>query len=179
MTYLGSTGGWYMTKEMLMFFKALIDVYPSYLMLVLTKDDPQKFRDEAAEIGIPGDRIVITYSDRKRLPTFIALSNFSIFFIRNTFSKKASSPTKHAELMGMGIPIVCNDIGDTGNIIDSTGTGMVINEFDKKSLDEAVKKIEQLEQSDKENIRNCAAEYFNLETGAKKYLSLYTILTGN
>ena len=179
MTYLGSTGGWYMTKEMLMFFKALIEVYPSYLMLVLTKDDPQKFRDEAAEIGIPGDRIVITYSDRKRLPTFIALSNFSIFFIRNTFSKKASSPTKHAELMGMGIPIVCNDIGDTGNIIDSTGTGMVINEFDKKSLDEAVKKIEQLEQSDKENIRNCAAEYFNLETGAKKYLGLYTVFTGN
>ena len=87
----------------------------------------KKFRDEAAEIGIPGDRILITYSDRKRLPTFIALSNFSIFFIRNTFSKKASSPTKHAELMGMGIPIVCNDIGDTGNIIDSTGTGMVIN----------------------------------------------------
>jgi hypothetical protein len=42
MTYLGSTGGWYMTKEMLLFFKALLDVYPSYHMLVLTKDDPAK-----------------------------------------------------------------------------------------------------------------------------------------
>ena len=76
----------------------------------------------------------------------------------------------------MGIPIVCNDIGDTGNIINSTGTGMVINEFDKKSLDEAVKKIEQLEQLDKENIRNSASEYFDLEAGAKKYLGLYTAL---
>ena len=179
MTYLGSTGGWYMTKEMLLFFKALLDVYPSYHMLVLTKDDPEKFKNEAAELDIPSDKIIITYSDRKRLPMFIALSNFSIFFIRNTFSKTASSPTKHAELMGMGIPVVCNAIGDTGNIIDSTGTGMVINEFDEKSLEEAVKKIEQLEKLNKKNIRDCASEYFDLETGAKKYLGLYTRLTGN
>ena len=179
MTYLGSTGGWYMTREMLLFFKALLDVSPSYRMLVLTKDDAQKFRDQAAELDIPDDKIIITYSDRKRLPTFIALSNFSIFFIRNTFSKTASSPTKHAELMGMGIPVVCNAIGDTGNIINSTGTGMVINEFDKRALEEAVKGLEGLEQLDKENIRRCAAQYFDLETGAKKYLGLYTRLTGN
>ena len=168
-----------MTKEMLLFFKALLDVYPSYHMLVLTKDDPEKFKNEAAELDIPSDKIIITYSDRKRLPMFIALSNFSIFFIRNTFSKTASSPTKHAELMGMGIPVVCNAIGDTGNIIDSTGTGMVINEFDEKSLEEAVKKIEQLEKLNKKNIRDCASEYFDLETGAKKYLGLYSRLTGN
>ena len=81
--------------------------------------------------------------------------------------------------MGMGIPVICNAIGDTGHIINSTGTGMVINEFDKKSLEEAVNKVGELEKLDKKNIRNCASEYFDLETGAKKYLRLYTALTGN
>lgn len=179
MTYLGSTGGWYMTREMLLFFKALLEVSPSYRMLVLTKDDPQKFKDEATGLGIQAEKIIVTYSDRKRLPVFIALSNFSIFFIRNTFSKTASSPTKHAELMGMGIPVVCNAIGDTGNIIAGTGTGMVVNEFDNKSLKDAISGLKGLEKLDKENIRKCAAEYFDLEAGAKKYLGLYTALTAN
>ena len=179
LSYLGSTGGWYMTKEMLLFFKALLDVHPNYMMLVLTKDDPQKFKEEAAEIGIPLNNIFITYSDRKRLPIFIALSNFSIFFIRNTFSKTASSPTKHAELMGMGIPVVCNDIGDTGNIISATRTGLVVNDFDKDSLEEAVKQVVEVERLDKEHIRNSAIEYFDLKSGAEKYLALYRTIIGN
>jgi glycosyltransferase involved in cell wall biosynthesis len=173
MIYLGSTGGWYMTKEMLLFFKALLETYPSYVMLVLTKDDADKLRNEAAGLGIAGNKLVITYSDRKRLPLFMSLANFSIFFIRNSFSKIASSPTKHAELMGMGIPVVCNDIGDTGNIIKETKTGIVVNKFDKTSLEGAVKEIQQLEQLNKEDIRNCAACFFDLEVGAGKYLGLY------
>jgi glycosyltransferase involved in cell wall biosynthesis len=179
MIYLGSTGGWYMTKEMLLFFKTLIETYPSYVMLVLTKDDADQLRNEAADLGIPGNQLVITYSDRKRLPLFMALANFSIFFIRNSFSKMASSPTKHAELMGMGIPVVCNDIGDTGTIIRETKTGIVVNEFDKTSLEKAVKEIHQLEQLDKEQIRNCAARFFDLEVGAGKYLGLYKAMIHN
>jgi glycosyltransferase involved in cell wall biosynthesis len=85
----------------------------------------------------------------------------------------ASSPTKHAELMGMGVPVICNDIGDTGNIINETATGIVVNKFDKFSLEEAVNKIEALNNIDKEGIRNCAENYFDLKTGVQKYLDLY------
>ena len=177
--YLGSTGGWYMTREMLAFFKILFDTYPSYVMLVLTKDDPDELRKEAMETGIPENKMVITCADRKRLPIYIALSAFSVFFIRNTFSKMASSPTKHAELMGMGIPVICNDIGDTGNIICDTNTGLVVNNFDKASLKEAVKQVEGLECLDKERIRNSALKYFDLKTGGEKYLVLYRAMIGN
>jgi glycosyltransferase involved in cell wall biosynthesis len=171
--YLGSTGGWYMTREMLFFFKTLLETNSFYVMLVLTKDDPGKLKKEAAELGIPGEKIIVTYSDRQRLPTYIALGEFSIFFIRNSFSKLASSPTKHAELMGMGLPVICNDIGDTGNIINETATGIVVNKFDKFSLEEAVNKIGALNNIDKEHIRNCAENYFDLKTGVQKYLDLY------
>jgi glycosyltransferase involved in cell wall biosynthesis len=173
MIYLGSTGGWYMIGEMLFFFKTLLETNPFYVMLVLTKDDPEKLKMEAAGLGIPGEKIIVTYSDRQRLPTYIALSEFSIFFIRNSFSKLASSPTKHAELMGMGIPVICNDIGDTGNIINETATGIVVNKFDKILLEQAVNKIGALNNIDKEHIRNCAEKYFDLKTGVQKYLDLY------
>ncbi len=128
-TYLGSVGGWYMTKEMFRLFALLHQQHPEWVMLFLTKDDPSFVKNEAAAACIPSDKIFITYSSRKELPLYLSMCSCSIFFIRNTFSKKASSPTKHAELMGMGIPVICNDIGDTVHITSSTKTGLVLNDF--------------------------------------------------
>ena len=173
-TYLGSVGGWYMIKEMFLFFKALLKNNPHYKMLILTKDDAGEVYKEAGEAGIANDKMIVTYSDRKGLPLYLALSSFSIFFIRNTFSKMASSPTKHAELMGMGIPVICNDIGDTGNIIKETGTGLLLNEFDEASINAAVAKVGELELLDKKHIRQSAKTYFDLRNGAQKYLEVYT-----
>ena len=172
-TYLGSIGGWYMIKEMFQFFNQLQQQYPEYVMLLLTKDDPSIIQREAASLNINPDQIFITYADRKTLPFYMALSNCSIFFIRNTFSKMASSPTKHAELMGMGIPVICNDIGDTGNIIQMTQTGILIDKFDDEYLQDFVGKVESMEKLDKSYIRSCAQTLFDLKTGSDKYLQIY------
>jgi glycosyltransferase involved in cell wall biosynthesis len=103
----------------------------------------------------------------------MALSNCSIFFIKNSFSKMASSPTKHAELMAMGIPVICNNIGDTGDIVDSTRTGIIVDTFNNDSFQEVVNKIADLEKMDKEYIRNCGKKVFDLQSGAEKYLKEY------
>jgi glycosyltransferase involved in cell wall biosynthesis len=178
-TYLGSVGGWYMTKEMFQFFSILLQRRPEFKMLILTKDDPEVVKREAAEEGIPPEKIIVTYSDRKRLPIFLALCDWSVFFIRNTFSKTASSPTKHAELMGMGIPVVCNTIGDTGNIIKATGTGFLIDDFSETSLQKACEEMEHFNEMNKQSIRSFAKEYFDLEMGAEKYLQLYRRMLKN
>jgi glycosyltransferase involved in cell wall biosynthesis len=172
-SYVGSFGGWYMTKEMFAFVKLLQAQHPEYVFLFLTKDDPEKVKDEARLCGIDEKKLVVLYVKRQQLPGYIAISNCSIFFIRNTFSKTASSPTKHAELMGMGVPVVCNTIGDTGNIINSTKTGQLVDTFEELVLKEAVDKLGEIEIIDKEYIRSCAAGLFDLQTGVRKYLSLY------
>jgi glycosyltransferase involved in cell wall biosynthesis len=81
--------------------------------------------------------------------------------------------------MGMGIPIVCNDIGDTGKIIESTKTGLLINEFGHASIKSTVAQMGALEKIDKELIRNSAKEYFDLLNGATKYLSVYNNILGD
>jgi glycosyltransferase involved in cell wall biosynthesis len=178
-TYLGSVGGWYMTKEMFDFFALLSAKYPEYVMLVLTKDDPSVVKQEAQNSGVSPQKLFVTYSSRQQLPTYLGMCESSVFFIRPTFSKKASSPTKHAELMGMGIPVICNDIGDTGHIIHSTQTGIVINGFSREELSSAVDQYDELRGISKAAIRACAQELFDLEAGAEKYYQLYqTILEG-
>src|SRR5258705_9038134 len=172
--YLGSIGGWYMTHEMFSFYKRLLLKHPDFVMLILTKDEKATVINEAASEGIPADKIFVCYAPREEVPAYLGISCCSIFFIRPTFSKTASSPTKHAELMGMGIPVICNNIGDTGNIIEATKTGIVVHAFSDHDYDKAVERLPQLLAISKDVIRHAAFEFFDLKMGAQKYAALYS-----
>ena len=172
-TYLGSVGGWYMTREMFGFVKYLLQKFPEFVLLVLTKDGPDKVRKEAIQEGVRTEQLKVTYAPRKELPLYISLSNCSIFFIRATYSKIASSPTKHAELMGMGVPVICNNIGDTGHIIESTRTGSIVKEFTESGYEQIRAKMDEMLAIPKEDIRQSAFEYFDLNKGVQNYLEVY------
>lgn len=178
LVYLGSVGGWYMTGEMFEFFRLLHQSNNEYRMLVLTKDDVHAVKSEAIAAGIDPAHVVVTYASRELLPQYLALCTASVFFIRPSYSKQASSPTKHAELMGMGLPVICNDIGDTGSIIAATQTGYVVKGFDETSLMEAAAAMPGIEQIDPSYIRSQAFAYFNLEEGVRRYAALYESLLG-
>lgn len=171
-TYLGSFGGPYMTDEMLTFFKQLSTSDPNYMMVFYSKDNPDTLISEIEKHGIPAEKIRVTYVKRQDLPLYLSISDFSLFFIRNTYSKIASSPTKHAELMGMGIPVICNTIGDTGSIVSSTQTGILIERFDEAGYADAIRQMSTFSVS-KEVIRKTAFDYFNLESGIQKYFAAY------
>lgn len=171
--YLGSVGGWYLTAEMFRFFKLLHQEQPLFRMLVLTKDDPENVKAEALKEGVAPHCLTVQYVCRQQLPLYLAACQCSIFFIRNSFSKMASSPTKHAELMGMGLPVICNDIGDTGHIIKATGTGLLVDAFDVATLAKAATAVAQIELLDKAFIRASAFTYFNLQEGGAHYAAIY------
>jgi glycosyltransferase involved in cell wall biosynthesis len=177
--YLGSVGGWYMTREMFSFYKQLLAKDPSFLMLFLTKDDPSNVLNEAHAAGIPDNKIKVTYAERSVLPQYLSVCDCSIFFIRPTYSKVASSPTKHAELMSMGIPVICNDIGDTGNIVRNTGSGLIAERFTEEEYDRIINRIPELLSIKKEQIRKSAFRYFDLENGTNKYLEIYKRVLGS
>jgi len=173
MTYLGSIGGWYMTAEMFAFFRQLLDQDPNYTLLLLTKEQFEKVRAEALAAGIPEEKIIVTYAPRQDLPVYLSVSDCSIFFIRPSYSKIASSPTKHAELMGMGIPVICNAIGDTGNIIRQTKTGYEIREFSPSAYGAAIAAMPEILSIPQQQIRDAAFQYFDLAMGIERYSRLY------
>jgi glycosyltransferase involved in cell wall biosynthesis len=172
-TYLGSIGGWYMTNEMFDFFKRLLIKDSRFVMLIITKDDAAQVKNEAALRGAPTDKIVVISSNRNDLPAYLSVSDYSIFFICPTYSKIASSPTKHAELMGMGIPVICNNIGDTGKIISETNTGKIIQDFNQTEYDRIIEEMPELLGINKQYIRDAAFRYFDLVQGANKYRNIY------
>ncbi len=171
LSYSGSLGGWYMINEMLLFFKAFKNVHPSAKLLFLTKDKHLVEKAIADKMIVEKD-IIVHFSQKKELPLYLSLSNYSIFFIRPLYSKQASSPTKHAELMGLGIPVFCNDIGDTGKLLRAHKIGALVK-ADKADQFEKIIKEESLHKYKKEEIKAVGLKYFDVNEGIKKYTAVY------
>ncbi len=167
--YLGSLGTWYMLTEMLMVFKKIKEINPNAKFHFLTKDDPGIIYSEIKEIGIQPEDIIVEESDRKDIPFKTRNWNFSVFFILPCFSKLSSSPTKQGELMGMGIPIICNSgVGDVDSIVEKYQSGHVVPNINRLNLDEVLNK-----KFDKQTLRKGANDYFSLIKGVESYHMIY------
>ena len=100
--YLGSWGTWYMTNEMLDFFSELKREKPNAKFLIVSGD-----QIDLKDYPFKSD-VIITRAHRQQVPLYISLANASVFFIKPSYSKKASSATKLGELLAMNVPVVTN-----------------------------------------------------------------------
>ena len=171
--YLGSLGGWYLTEEMLDFFTVLRQSTPDLKFLFITHDKRDSILFKAAAKGIAAEDIITVPASRAEVPGLLAISHWSIFFIKDAYSKKASSPTKQGEIMAMGIPVICNDIGDTGKIVEDAGSGIVVRELNEQGYRKAAEQAATLLQIDREKIRQGAVACYDLRHGVESYLEVY------
>jgi glycosyltransferase involved in cell wall biosynthesis len=173
-SYSGSVGTWYMLDEMLAFFNVLLKRKPTARFLFITPDDAGFILSKAQQLGIPFDKIIISHAQRKEMPLFLSLSDISLFFIRPVFSKKASSPTKMAEIMSLGLPFICNsNVGDVDMIAKNSAYAFAVKDFSDNHYLEAVSKIESVVMVSPELIREDAIKYFSLEKGVASYKEVY------
>ena len=172
--YVGSIGTWYMLDEMLSYFHYQLSQKPNSIFLFVTGESPSTIFSKASELGIKETAIRVISVLHKEVATCISLFTASIFFIRPTFSKKASSPTKQGELMAMGIPIICNaGVGDTAKVVNDYQAGYAINSFETSDFE----KIDlYFPNFDKTKCQNGAKEFYSLEKGITRYNSVYTNL---
>jgi glycosyltransferase involved in cell wall biosynthesis len=176
LTYLGSIGTWYLLDEMLAFFSVYLEKFPTAKLLFITQDTSGEIYSKAHTAGIPTDRILIVSSERASVPIYVLLGDYSIFFIKPSFSKMSSSPTKQGELMALGIPVICNSgVGDTDMIVRKYDSGLIVESFNTLNYQEVVEKIKQ-SSFDKNKIRNGAMDYFALEIAVSKYKNIYDSL---
>ncbi|TVR39036.1 MAG: glycosyltransferase [Cryomorphaceae bacterium] len=172
--YVGSTGTWYLLKEMLLFFKEVTKLHPTAKLYFITLDNPSPILEKARQVGLRNDQLHIAPAERSDLPAHLSALDLSMFFIKPVFSKAASSPTKHGELMSVGIPVICNaGVGDTDEIVQSYGAGYCLYDFSPPSMKEAAKAVSRLLKSDVSPIIEGAKTYFSLEKGVDQLHHIY------
>ena len=171
--YLGSIGTWYMLDEMLDCFRLQLERDPRALFLIISRDDPAPIMDAAAAKGVPHDAVLIRGASRDEVPRFTAAADYGLFFVRPTFSKIASCPTKLGELLAMEIPVLTNGgVGDVASIVAESGAGVVIDGFDTEAYRKALDRLEKLP-SARDDWRRVARSWFDLEAGVERYDAIY------
>lgn len=174
-SYLGSIGGWYMTREMMQFCKLLLDKKPTAKFLFISNNNHQDIIEAAAQFRIPAEKIIVKMGKRHEVPVLLSFSNYSLFFIKPCFSKLSSSPTKHGEIMAMGIPIITNSgVGDVKEIVEQYQSGYVLDNFKEESMQKIVDDIcNRTVDFDREHIRDGAKDFYSLDKTLETYSRVY------
>lgn len=173
-TYLGSLGTWYMLDEMLNFYAVLRRRRPRPRLLFVTPDAPGPIRAAAQARGIAPDEVVIRSAQRTQVPGLLAAADLGLFFIRASYSKQSSSPTKLGELLAMGLPVVTNSgVGDVQPILEEVGGGLVVDAFDEPSYERVVDRLDTVLSLPPDEIRERALQVYDLRTAVAGYADLY------
>src|SRR6185312_3019958 len=173
-SYLGSVGSWYLIDEMIRFFKIISDHNKNAKFLFISPNAKSEILRLANKFNLDEKKIIVKKATRKEVPALLSLSEFAVFFIKPCYSKQSSSPTKHGEIMAMGIPVITNrGVGDVAEIIAQSKSGMVLSKLNEsKYLSTALQMAEGISFENK-LIRKSAVEFYNLENAIEKYNKIY------
>lgn len=181
--YVGSFGGWYMAEETARLMALAYKEDPRTYALVLTQTPPEEIETRLRELGVPDDSFHVGRVAPADVPKYLKASDLAVSFIRACYSKLSSSPTKIAEYLAAGLPVVTNaGIGDVDEVIEGDRVGVVISEFDEESFTRALREVEALraEGNLSERARASAERRFDIErVGGAKYRRLYARLAAS
>lgn len=176
--YVGSFGGFYMTRETADLYGVAKQKDAKTFALVLTQTSREMIEPLLRERGFSADDYFIGTVTPFEIPKYLSAADFAVSFIKPSYSKLASSPTKNAEYLASGLPMIVNSkVGDTEEQVTEDKTGVVIDDFSRESLERAIEEITRL-LADRERIakrcRKSASKRFDLhEIGGKRYLNVY------
>jgi len=100
-----------------------------------------------------------------------------VSFIRPSYARMASSPTKLAESFATGIPAICNyGVGDVGSLMTELDAGVVIDAESDDALAAVAKTLSSLAQKGGFRLRSEARKKLGLEVATLHYQNVYRTL---
>jgi glycosyltransferase involved in cell wall biosynthesis len=180
LVYSGSLGSWYLEREMARFASRLRRLRADLVWVALTHSDPAGLRRAAREEGI--EDLVVRKATPEDMPRLLPAGDAGISFIRPCFSKMGSSPTKVAEYLAAGMPVVVNSgVGDQADLAAEKDACVVVNSHESPDLDAAARAALELGSRPYEAraaaARGVARDRFGIvEVGVPRYEALYRAL---
>ncbi len=175
--YVGSFGGWYMTDEMLEFFAAAREHNPNAFTLILTQRDQDKIAEKLKAKGFSENDFLVTSSLPAEIPEYLSGADVALSFIEACYSKQASSPTKIAEYLAGGLPVILNPgVGDLDELVETDKVAVAVKEFKKENYLQALSEADNLrkEETFSDKCRMSARRRFDLyDVGGERYRRLY------
>ena len=177
--HAGSLEPWYMMEEMLDFFKAVKPLIPNAHFLILSHSPKSKITRLISDKGLSMDDFSVAAAEFKDMPAWLTSVNAGLIFLSLGFSKAGCCPTKFAEFLSCGVPVIASaGIGDLDDIIKADKVGVVIDAFDRDHYRCSAAELLKLENDGglNQRCRDTAVREFSLSAGVKKYQDVYNKL---
>lgn len=179
--YAGSVTGLYLLQEMAQFFLAVRERQPDAFLRILTSAPPAEVAARLGQVGLKADDFWVGKVSPAEVPLYLRRARLGLSFRKSTFAQIASSPTKIAEYLAAGLPVVCNaDIGDMDTLLVRERVGVIIKTFDEASYAAAAAEAMRLacEPEIQSRCIDAAHRNFDLATvGGARYYNVYRRLS--
>lgn len=174
--------GWFRLDWLAAFFQAAAYRDPDARFEVVTRDDADKVRSALDPDARLTERLSISSSPSERVHEALQRQSASaMFYAGGEVSELGRSPTRMAEILGCGIPVIANDgVGDVAGIIQRYDVGVIVEAGTNAAMETALDQLSAL-QADPDlsaRCRQAAEEVFSLERGTEAYRSLYAEILG-
>jgi glycosyltransferase involved in cell wall biosynthesis len=173
--YVGSTGIWYDFAPVARVFGYVRELRPDARLLLLTRDPEGPLRELLA--AFPSDAVELRSATRRETAEAMRSMHFTAFFLKPSWAKTASMPTKLGEFLGSGVPCLTNEgCGDLKSFFAQGGIGRAVRDpADEAELRAAVHELVRMAESAsaRAECRLVAEKAFGLEAGAMSYAALY------
>ena len=175
--YSGSLDGWYLTEKMADFFAVFRRRRPDAHLLWLTNGSHERVKGLMASRKVEPDQFSVLSVPARLVPSYLAAADAGLSFIRRCFSKIASSPTKNAEYLACGLPLIINrGIGDSDALVEEWNAGVLLEDFTDAEYERIGSAIESMagQRDARQRARSVAERLFDLQTvGVARYAALY------
>jgi glycosyltransferase involved in cell wall biosynthesis len=180
--FAGSMGGAYVPAETAAFVAAAREADPRVFALVLTSSEPASIAGELDRAGLSTCDYRLLHSPPEDVPRYLAAADVGLALARPGFARRGTSPTKVAEYLAAGVPvIVTTGIGDLDRL-EQAGVGVLLPRFDRAAFDDAFAAVQALRRDPdlRERCRREAMTQYDLRTvGGPRYRRLYTALSAD
>ena len=169
--------GWFRLDWLASFLSVVARQDESAVFELTTRDDPALVRTQLDPEGRLGDRLRIAPSAPEDVHKVLQGQTASVmFYAGGEISELGRSPTRMAEILGCGLPVVANDgVGDVARIIRAHRVGVLAGGAEPEAMAVAWSELTAL-LNDPElpnRCRKAAEAVFSLESGTAAYARLY------
>jgi glycosyltransferase involved in cell wall biosynthesis len=181
--YSGSIGSWYLSDMMADLFLALLQRRPDAHFLWLTQGDPELIKNLIRVRDIDESQYTIKSVQPVEVASYLSASDMGVAFFKPGLSKLATSPTKVAEYLACGLPVIMNaGIGDSDALVTDEGAGALVGDFNPAAYENAIETVLlQLEdvEGNRRRMRDVALRLFDVTgVGLSRYAKLYEDVLG-
>lgn len=172
--------GWFRLDWLSSFLAVAALRDPFAVFELTTLDDPAAVRAALDPDRCLGERLLIAPSAPDNVHRVLQGQTASVMFFTDGPGKRGSSPTRMAEILGCGLPVVGNDgVGDVARIVRDYRVGVLAQGAAPEAMAAAWNELLALLQDPDlpSRCRKAAEEIFALEAGTEAYARLYRNLT--